>query len=100
MCTSDNWHCVQTQADQLNSSTRFNLARNAVRLYPRTEYTDRRAVNTLRRGWIRQILYLGDKWLLARPIHKKHAGIYLPDLAVFLGVIGAGIAASLIGWPA
>jgi hypothetical protein len=47
------------------------LARQAVRLYPRTAYTDRRAVNTLRRGWIRQIVYLGDKWLLAVPIQRK-----------------------------
>jgi hypothetical protein len=47
------------------------LARQAIRLYPRTAYTDRRAVNTLRRGWIRQIVYLGDKWLLAVPIQRK-----------------------------
>lgn len=44
------------------------LARQAVRLYPRTPYTDRRAVNVLRRGWIRQIEYLGDAWIL----HQKH----------------------------
>lgn len=48
-----------------------SLARQAVRLYPRTGYTDRRAVNTLRRGWIRQIQYLGDKWLLAVPVTRK-----------------------------
>ena len=47
------------------------LARQAVRLYPRTAYTDRRSVNTLRRGWIRQIVYLGDKWLLAVPLQRK-----------------------------
>jgi hypothetical protein len=47
------------------------LARQAVRLYPRTPYTERRAVNTLRRGWIRQITYLGDKWLLAKPLKRK-----------------------------
>ena len=49
----------------------LTLARQAVRLYPRTAYTDRRAVNTLRRGWIRQIRYLGDKWLLAVPVKRK-----------------------------
>lgn len=48
-----------------------SLARQAVRLYPRTDYTDRKTVNTLRRGWIRQILYLGDKWLLATSIPKR-----------------------------
>ena len=47
------------------------LVRQAVRLYPRTQYTDRRAVNVLRRGWIRQIQYLGDKWLLAKNIKKR-----------------------------
>lgn len=65
------------------------LARQAVRLYPRTNYTDRRAVNTLRRGWIRQIQYLGDKWLLARPVPRKQAG-HIGDVAVFaVTVIGA-----------
>lgn len=48
-----------------------SLARQAVRLYPRTDYTDRKTVNTLRRGWIRQIQYLGNKWLLAQSIPKR-----------------------------
>ena len=47
------------------------LARQAVRLYPHTAYTDRRTVNHLRRGWMRQIRYLGDKWLLAMPVKRK-----------------------------
>lgn len=51
----------------------LTLARQAVRLYPRTAYSDRRAVNTLRRGWIRQIRYLGDKWLLAIPVKRKES---------------------------
>ena len=51
--------------------TTLTLARRAVRLYPRTAYTNRRAVNTLRRGWMRQIRYLGDKWLLATSIKRK-----------------------------
>lgn len=51
------------------------LARQAVRLYPRTDYTDRRAVNTLRRGWIAQIQYLGPKWLLhsSNQVQRKAA---------------------------
>lgn len=48
-----------------------SLARKAVRLYPRTEYTERRTVNNLRRNWIRQIQYLGDKWILATQIQKR-----------------------------
>ena len=59
-----------------------SLARQAVRLYPRTGYTDRKAVNVLRRGWIKQIVYLGDKWLLAQPIPRKQAG-HVGDQAVF-----------------
>ena len=47
------------------------LARQAVKLYPRTQYTERKAVNTLRRGWIEKIIYLGDRWLLAKPVQRK-----------------------------
>ena len=54
------------------------LARQAVRIYPRTAYTDRRAVNVLRRGWIKQIQYLGDKWLLAVPVARKSQTIDIP----------------------
>lgn len=70
------------------------LARQAVRLYPRTKYTDRKAVNTLRRGWIRQIQYLGDKWLLAQPVPRKQAG-HVVDLAVFWIVVSLGLYAIL-----
>lgn len=51
--------------------TTQQLARRAVRLYPRTDYTERRAVNALRRGWIEKIIYLGDRWLLATSIPRK-----------------------------
>lgn len=71
------------------------LARQAVRLYPRTEYTDRRAVNVLRRGWIRQIQYLGDKWLLARSVPRKQAG-HVGDQAVFWICVPIGLAAMVL----
>jgi hypothetical protein len=51
--------------------TTITLARQTIRLYPRNQYTTRHAVNTLRRGWIKQIQYLGDKWLLAKSIQRK-----------------------------
>lgn len=53
----------------------IQLARQAVRLYPRTTYTDRRAVNVLRRGWIAKVEYLGPKWLLhsANQVQRKAA---------------------------
>lgn len=43
----------------------MNLARRAVRLYPRTDYADKSAVNHLRRAWIKSVAHLGDKWLMA-----------------------------------
>lgn len=55
-----------------------SLARQAVRLYPRTDYTERRAVNTLRRGWIRQIQYLGPRWLLAVPVERRVPMLDIP----------------------
>ena len=55
-----------------------NLARQAVRLYPRTNYTDRKAVNVLRRGWIAKIQYLGDRWLLAVPVQRKSQPMDIP----------------------
>lgn len=48
-----------------------DLARRAVLIYPHNSYTDRRAVNALRRGWIAKIQYLGDRWLLAVPVARK-----------------------------
>lgn len=93
MTTAHNWQSVQRQSDPLNST----LARRAVKAYPRTEYTDRKAVNTLRRGWIRQITYLGDKWLLATPIPKKQAGN--ADIIVLATTSALTLIAIAHGWP-
>ncbi len=49
----------------------IQLARRAVRLYPHQPYTERKAVNALRRGWMRQIVYLGDRWLLAKSVPRR-----------------------------
>lgn len=43
---------------------KMQLARQSVKMFPRTPYTDRKSVNTLRRGWMRQIEYLGEKWIM------------------------------------
>lgn len=51
--------------------TTLALARQAVRLYPRTEYCERKSINHLRRAWIEKVLYLGDKWFIAKSIPKK-----------------------------
>ena len=49
----------------------LTLARKAVKLYPHNFHTPRKAVNNLRRGWIKQIQSLGDKWILAKSIQRK-----------------------------
>lgn len=96
MSTSDNWQSVYRQTNTLDVG---KLARQSVRLYPRTDYTDRKAVNTLRRGWISKIQYLGDKWLLARPIPRKQAGKVSGDMAVVIATIGFSAMVVLTGWP-
>lgn len=45
--------------------TKQQLARRAVELYPMRDYVDRRAVIHQRKGWVRSILKLGKKWILA-----------------------------------
>lgn len=54
-----------------NEIAQSSLARRAVRLYPHSAVSNRHAVNHLRRGWIRQIQYLGDKWILAKSVPKR-----------------------------
>lgn len=74
------------------------LARQAVRLYPRTNYTSRTAVNALRRGWMRQVEYLGSKWLLhpSNAIQRKQAGMVTVDQCVFWLCTVGGIAAMVL----
>ncbi|CAB5187187.1 hypothetical protein UFOVP161_15 [uncultured Caudovirales phage] len=43
----------------------MNLARRAVKLFPFSDYTTRQSVIHTRKAWLRSILTLGDKWLLA-----------------------------------
>lgn len=47
------------------SAGRLSMARRAVRLYPRQPWAARSTTNALRRGWMRQVKYLGPRWLLA-----------------------------------
>ncbi len=51
--------------------TSLAMARRAVRIYPHQPYTERRAVNALRRGWMRQVSYLGPRWLLAESVPRR-----------------------------
>lgn len=61
----------------------MSLARRAIRLYPRTDYNNRKTVNHLRREWIRSVRQLGDKWIIATANRiQRHA-----DKAVMLACV-------------
>lgn len=96
MRTSDNWQSVYSQTNLLDVG---KLARKSVQLYPHKDYTDRRAVNTLRRGWISKIQYLGDKWLLAKSVPRRQVGAVSGDLAVVLATVTMTLMVLLTGWP-
>lgn len=43
----------------------MKLARRAIQLFPFNSYTARESVIHVRKAWLRSMLALGDKWLLA-----------------------------------
>lgn len=96
MPTSHNLQYVCKQQNLLDVGF---LARKAVLLYPRTAYTDRAAVNSLRRGWIRQVQYLGAKWLLhpANRVLRRQTGSITPDAVVFTVVVAGSILSLFVG---
>lgn len=91
MRTAHNWQCDYKQQNLLDVG---NLARTSVRIFPRTTYTERQAVNALRRGWIKAVQTLGTRWLLhpANRVLRKQAGKASPDLVVFIGCMAIAIA--------
>lgn len=50
--------------------TQHTMMRQAVRLFPRTTYTNANAVRHARRQWMRAMAILGDKWILANPVER------------------------------
>lgn len=50
-----------------------HLAKRAVQLYPMNDYADRRSVIHLRKSWLRSILQLGNKWILALDKNRDFA---------------------------
>lgn len=44
----------------------MNIARQAIKAWPKHEFASRQQINALRRGWMRAIEQLGPRWLLAR----------------------------------
>lgn len=49
----------------------MNLLREAVKAWPRHDLANKQQLKTLRRGYIKARGWLGDKYLLAKPIEKK-----------------------------
>lgn len=49
----------------------YQIARQAVRAWPRHELANRKQIVALRRGYIRARNILGDRWLLAVPVRRK-----------------------------
>ena len=47
----------------------YKLKRHAVKLWA-NPYAPRSTVRHNRRAWLRSVLRLGDKWLLAQPIRR------------------------------
>lgn len=47
------------------------LARAAIRAFPRTPWSNRRALNAHRRSYIAALKWLGDRWLLAKPVQRR-----------------------------
>lgn len=48
----------------------MKLARAAIKAWPKHELASRQQLSTLRRGYIKARQWLGDKYLLAKPIEK------------------------------
>ena len=44
--------------------TKTQRLRQAVKLFPKHTYSDRKSVKHLRRAWLCKIALLGDKWVL------------------------------------
>ena len=56
-----------------NMKTKQELARRAVKIFPMQDYADRRTIIHQRKGWLRSVLQLGGKWILAA--HKNRDAI-------------------------
>jgi len=46
----------------------LQIARQAVKAWPRHSLATREQINALRRGYIKARIILGDRWLLAVPV--------------------------------
>lgn len=53
-----------------------DLIKRAVKIFPRTAYTDPAAVRHARRNWLRSVVMLrcrpeGSKWILDKPVTRQ-----------------------------
>ena len=51
--------------------TNYQIARDAVRAWPRHGLATQQQILTLRRNYIKARIWLGDRWLLSVPVDKK-----------------------------
>lgn len=49
----------------------IDLARRAIRLFPAAPYLPLAGVKYNRRAWVRAVLDLGDRWILAEKVERK-----------------------------
>jgi len=72
----------------------MNIARQAVKAWPRHDLASRQQINALRRGYIRARQVLGDKWLLSASVPRKQTGS--ADAWVLVGVCMCGLLGALL----
>ena len=49
----------------------YQIARDAIKAWPRHELASQKQIFSLRRGYIKARLWLGDRWLLSVPVERK-----------------------------
>lgn len=49
----------------------YQIARQAVKAWPRHDLATKAQIAALRRGYIKARVILGDRWLLAVPVQRK-----------------------------
>lgn len=53
-------------------TTAFALRRRAVRNFPCVSHADILTIKSLRRKWLRSVVFLGDDWLMLKAVPHKN----------------------------
>lgn len=54
-----------------NSLNIIIIIKDAVKAWPKHEMATRKQTKTLRKGYVKARIWLGDKYLLAKPIERR-----------------------------